>query len=253
MLHHSGNYDYILDKIAAPGQKPGARILDFGCGTGAIVAMGLARGLDIRGADTFADIYEGWQASVPAEARGAVHKIEAGRLPFADGAFDVVVSNQVFEHIADPAPALAEIARVLAPGGRFLAMFPVAETWYEGHAKLYFAHWLAGAPALQSAYVSAMLKLGFGNCDGGVGAETAARSLLRILRENCVNHRRRGIFAVWEKTLGAKPQSIAGDLLRARLAHRGGALAALPGALDPLLGFISRARLGEALLVMKNG
>ena len=183
MLHHSGNYDYILDKIAAPGQKPGARILDFGCGTGAIVAMGLARGLDIRGADTFADIYEGWQASVPAEARGAVHKIEAGRLPFADGAFDVVVSNQVFEHIADPAPALAEIARVLAPGGRFLAMFPVAETWYEGHAKLYFAHWLAGAPALQSAYVSAMLKLGFGNRDGGVGAETAARSLLRILRE----------------------------------------------------------------------
>ena len=251
MQHHSGNYDYILGKITSLGLPPNPRILDFGCGTGAVVALGLARGLDICGADTFADIYENWRDGVPEAARGAVHKIEAGRLPFPDASFDAVVSNQVFEHIRDPAPALAEVARVLRRGGKFLAMFPVAETWYEGHAKLYFAHWLAGAPALQSAYVTAALKLGLGNRDSGVGTESAAQSLLRVLRENCFNHRRRDIYRAFATAFGAPPVSISGDLIRARLAQRGGALSLLPGALDPLLAFVSRARLGEALLVEK--
>jgi SAM-dependent methyltransferase len=51
-----------------------------------------------------------------------VHYARAGAaaLPFPDGTFDAVVVCLVFEHIADHKPAIAEIARVLQPGGRFL-------------------------------------------------------------------------------------------------------------------------------------
>src|SRR5271166_5045633 len=56
--------------------------------------------------------------------------------------FDMVISNQVFEYIPDPTRILPEIARVLKPGGQFLALFPFREIWYEGHLGLYFAHWL---------------------------------------------------------------------------------------------------------------
>ncbi|OWJ65640.1 class I SAM-dependent methyltransferase [Inquilinus limosus] len=45
-------------------------------------------------------------------------------LPFADGTFDVVIANHVLEHIPDDAAAIAELARVLRPGGRAVLMVP---------------------------------------------------------------------------------------------------------------------------------
>jgi SAM-dependent methyltransferase len=45
-------------------------------------------------------------------------------LPFSDGAFDLVLSSHVLEHVAHDRPAIAELARVLTPGGRALVMVP---------------------------------------------------------------------------------------------------------------------------------
>lgn len=45
-------------------------------------------------------------------------------LPFPDGAFDVVISNETFEHVQQPLPALREVARVVRPGGRAFISFP---------------------------------------------------------------------------------------------------------------------------------
>ena len=52
------------------------------------------------------------------------------RLTFSDGAFDLVVTQDIFEHVADPWRAFAEVWRVLAPGGRHVFTVPV----HEGHA-----------------------------------------------------------------------------------------------------------------------
>ncbi|MDP9265060.1 MAG: methyltransferase domain-containing protein [Chloroflexota bacterium] len=46
---------------------------------------------------------------------------DAGTLPFADGAFDVLLSGGLLEHFRDPAPILAEMARILRPGGLLYA------------------------------------------------------------------------------------------------------------------------------------
>ncbi|MDQ3009088.1 MAG: methyltransferase domain-containing protein [Acidobacteriota bacterium] len=51
-------------------------------------------------------------------------KADATALPFADGSFDLVTSNMVFEHVEKPLASLNEIRRVLRPGGRLLVLTP---------------------------------------------------------------------------------------------------------------------------------
>jgi N-acetylglucosaminyl-diphospho-decaprenol L-rhamnosyltransferase len=64
--------------------------------------------------------------------------------PFPDGVFDVVISNQVIEHVGDHQFFFSEMARVLRPGGVGIHCFPVKECVWEGHLYLPFVHWIAG-------------------------------------------------------------------------------------------------------------
>ncbi|MEN6606619.1 MAG: hypothetical protein ABFD60_05220, partial [Bryobacteraceae bacterium] len=70
-------------------EHPGARILDFGCGAGKLVAAGLADGLNIFGADIY---YGGSRTRAQAERSGllgnAILEIRDDRLPFDDQYFD---------------------------------------------------------------------------------------------------------------------------------------------------------------------
>ncbi len=95
------------------------RVLDIGCGTGQLAH---------RMADTFpatrvvgCDFSPGMLRKAAAR-RGGVRWVrgDAGALPFGDGAFDTVVSTEAFHWFPDQDRALAEIFRVLAPGGHLL-------------------------------------------------------------------------------------------------------------------------------------
>jgi SAM-dependent methyltransferase len=93
------------------------RMLDVGTGEGQLARVALKLGVEqVVGIDPTAA-----QLKVARERGPELYaRASAEALPFPDGAFNSVVVCLVFEHIADHVPAIAEIGRVLEPGGRFL-------------------------------------------------------------------------------------------------------------------------------------
>jgi ubiquinone/menaquinone biosynthesis C-methylase UbiE len=112
--------------------KPNAVVLDLGCGNGAIVRGFKALAYEAFGCD-FA-FKEGPDVESLC-GNGLIRLIEREpyRLPFADNTFHVVISDQVFEHVKNYDETLAEISRVLKPGGISLHFFPSRYTPIEPH------------------------------------------------------------------------------------------------------------------------
>ena len=102
--------------LAAP--RPGDRVLDVACGTG-VLARAASRRVGERGSVTGLDPNPG-MLSVARDLAPEVDWQEgvAENLPFADESFDVVVSQFGLMFFTDRTTALAEMRRVLAPGGR---------------------------------------------------------------------------------------------------------------------------------------
>ncbi|HWQ52903.1 MAG TPA: class I SAM-dependent methyltransferase [Bryobacteraceae bacterium] len=153
-------FDYALEFARA---RPHAAILDFGCGAGRLVRAGLDAGLAISGADVY---YGGSKARADAEASGlmggAIREIHDSRLPFPDASFDLVVNNQVMEHVEDLDAVLREIHRVLRSGGRMLSLFPAVDVWREGHIGIPFSHWFRKGSRPRFLYTWALRRLGLG-------------------------------------------------------------------------------------------
>ncbi len=101
------------------GLEPGARVLDVGCGTGRL-ARWLAERIGATGAVTAIDPLE--ERIEIARSHGGAVRFEVGRAEdlgaFEDASFDVVCMSSVFHWVADKPKALAEVRRVLRPGGR---------------------------------------------------------------------------------------------------------------------------------------
>lgn len=95
----------------------GARILDAGCGLGLYVRRLRQDSPQVYGVDIDGDRLRQASDSLPNLCQAS-----AEALPFPDGWFDVVLSNEVIEHVDDERAALAEAVRVLRPGGH-LALF----------------------------------------------------------------------------------------------------------------------------------
>lgn len=161
-MNASPQYRYVVDLVDRFMPHPGAVVLDYGCGAGQIVEHALERGIDAHGVDVF---YGGGTLRDAAATTGLlgtrIRELVDGRIPWPDHSVDIVVSNMVFEHIDDFAPVLAEVARVMRPGGVFLNLFPSELVWREGHVGLPWIHRLRPG-ALRLAYARGLRWLGFG-------------------------------------------------------------------------------------------
>lgn len=103
--------------------RPGETVVDIGCGAGVdsiLAARRVGPSGQVVGVDVTAEMVK--KATDNAVAAGVsnaeFHQGEADRLPVGDGAADVVISNGVFNLCIDKPKVLAEVYRVLRPGGR---------------------------------------------------------------------------------------------------------------------------------------
>lgn len=111
--------------------EPGARVLDVGCGMGDDVAQ-LADRVGPAGRAIGVDLSQKMIAQAQQRHRGLPQSefqvADASALPFADGSFHACRADRVFQHLARREQALAELIRVLQPGGRLVCIDPDWET-----------------------------------------------------------------------------------------------------------------------------
>lgn len=115
--------DRRLALIRQWGRTQTARILVDGCGLGAYAAHLLADSPAVFAFDIELD-----RALVARERVPRVHLAASEFKPYPANAFDLILSHEVIEHVQDDRAALAEMARVLRPGGRAIIFCP--NRWY---------------------------------------------------------------------------------------------------------------------------
>ncbi|MFF3568001.1 class I SAM-dependent methyltransferase [Nocardia jiangxiensis] len=115
------------------GVGPGTRVIDVGAGLGRHSFEAYRRGADVVAFDQSADdlaqvkVMFGAMAEAgeaPEHARAEAVQGDALALPYEDGEFDVVIASEILEHIPSDERAIAELVRVLAPGGALVVTVP---------------------------------------------------------------------------------------------------------------------------------
>jgi SAM-dependent methyltransferase len=150
----------VLEWLAA---RPGECILDLGCGDGQLTQRIAATGAIVQGVDASP------QMVAAARAKGiAAEEASAEMLPFADRAFDSVFSNAALHWVRDQDAMLAQVRRVLRPGGRFVAEMG-------GHGNI---------AAIRVALIAVLERHGFAGREDGVNYYPTADSYTRRLERH---------------------------------------------------------------------
>jgi ubiquinone/menaquinone biosynthesis C-methylase UbiE len=117
-IYHHTRLDPFLDRVAQ--RKPGALVLDLGCGTGVVTLAAAARGFRVVGVDHSPEMLEIARRKVHAAGLADRVELEVGEvdhLRFGDDDFDGVLCQGLLHHLPELGSCLDEVDRVLEPGG----------------------------------------------------------------------------------------------------------------------------------------
>jgi len=116
--------DVVLEKYV----KNNSRVLDVGCGTGAVLEQMAAKNFLVSGIDMSDTALE------YCRKKGfEVDKGFADKMPYSDNTFDIVFALDVLEHLENPELAVREVKRVLKDGGLFVATVPAHQWLWSYH------------------------------------------------------------------------------------------------------------------------
>lgn len=125
--------------------KSDVKILDWGCGRGRVVAILKLMGFNIFGVEIDPLVIKqseelfnnnGWDHNTSIQLIG-----KNNRTLFADGFFDIIISDQVFEHVAELDSLLQELSRIIKPNGIQFHRFPAKYIVKEPHLHMPMVHW----------------------------------------------------------------------------------------------------------------
>lgn len=116
--HVDAHYERLFQRLAI---KPGSRVLDVACGTGAWLRVCQAHGCEVAGVDLSERAIAACSATMP---DGNFHAQPAEKLPFATDEFDVVTCLGSLEHFVDPKSGVEEMVRVARADATFLILVP---------------------------------------------------------------------------------------------------------------------------------
>jgi SAM-dependent methyltransferase len=201
-LFHVATYEFARDYVTDRS------VLDFGCGTGYGTHALADSCREIVGVDIAPDAIDYARVTYthPNLSYVGIRRVEDAPLPFPDERFDVVLSFQVIEHVADVDAYLREVQRVLAPAGTFICatperatrLFPKQRPWNLYHLHEYGEHELGAE--LRRHFPAVEL---FGM--------TADRELLDVELRRCRSRR----LATYPLTFPGAPESLRRAGLRA--------------------------------------
>jgi ubiquinone/menaquinone biosynthesis C-methylase UbiE len=143
-----GRLKGIAEKVKAWVPK-GARVLDFGCGTGDIAAHCGASGFKVDAVDLSLKMIERAKSRFESQNIQFAACIDPLILPFPDGTFDGIVASSVFEYVVSLQPQLEELRRISKDGGRMLLTVPNMShplRWIEAVEKLFLVPFEGSLP-----------------------------------------------------------------------------------------------------------
>jgi ubiquinone/menaquinone biosynthesis C-methylase UbiE len=162
-MDHSGvNARFVSEFLAAHGPCRGGAILDVGTGPGRIPielcrADPTATVLAVDLARHMLNLARENVATASLSDRIQLELVDAKGIPYPDGQFEAVLSNTIIHHIPNPAPALAEMVRLVAPGGTLMVRDLTRPACDDDIVSLVEAH-AAGEPESARALFEASLR-----------------------------------------------------------------------------------------------
>ncbi|HLT92776.1 MAG TPA: class I SAM-dependent methyltransferase [Woeseiaceae bacterium] len=176
------------------GLPKDAMILDFGCGSGrntyALLDLGYENvyGFDIK---------DYVQLRSPADRSRFRTRLQPdGRLPYDDATFDLVISDQVFEHVLDQVSVFRELHRITKPGGRHFHIIPSPYRLVEPHVRVLF-----GGMIVRPAWYRLWARLGFRQADShDVTAKEAAERAIVYYHSSVKYVSSAAYKVIWRRT-----------------------------------------------------